>query len=206
VPVLGAVIGAGATVSIDTSSAEVARRGLAAGAHVINDVTALGDPGMAAAIVEARAGVVLMHMRETPATMQRDPVYGDPIAEIRDWLAERVAYARGAGIDASRIAIDPGIGFGKTAGHNLELIAGLDAFAALGQPVLVGLSRKRFLGTLLDLEAGERLEAGLAATAVAVFRGADIVRTHDVRATVRAVRMSAALRAARRTTPSASRA
>jgi dihydropteroate synthase len=196
-PVLEALAGPGAALSVDTASAEVARRALAAGAHAINDVTALGDPQMGSVAAAAGAGIVLMHMRGTPATMQEAPRYRDPVAEIRDWLAERVRAARAAGIALERIAIDPGIGFGKTADHNLALIAGLDAFAALGRPVLVGLSRKRFIGAVLERGVDGRLEGGLAASAIAVFQGAGILRTHDVRETVLAVRMAAALRDAR---------
>jgi dihydropteroate synthase len=196
-PVLEALTGLGAALSVDTTRAEVARRALAVGAHAINDISALGDPEMGPVAAAAGAGVVLMHMRGTPATMQEDPRYQDAVAEIRDWLAERVRAARAAGITLERIAVDPGIGFGKTADHNLALIAGLDAFAALGRPVLVGLSRKRFIGAVLDRDVDGRLEGGLAAAAIAVFQGATIVRTHDVRETVQAVRMAAALRGAR---------
>jgi len=197
-PVLEALAGVtGPCLSIDTSSAQVAARALAAGAHVVNDVTALGDPGMAAAVAGAGAGVVLMHMRGTPADMQRDPRYEDAPAEVADWLSGRVRSARAAGIAESRIAVDPGIGFGKRLEHNLELIARLEACAALGRPVVVGVSRKSFLGTLLDQPVDRRLEGGLAAAAIAVFEGAAVVRTHDVEPTVRAVRVAAALRAAR---------
>jgi len=204
-PVLGPLAGAGAAISVDTASAEVARRALAGGACAVNDISALGDPDMAPAVAATGAGLVLMHMRGTPATMQQDPRYDDVLAEVRGFLEERVRRARAAGIPADRIAVDPGIGFGKTLAHNLELIAGLDTIASLGHPVLVGLSRKRFIGTVLDAEPGERLEGGLAAGAVAVFAGADVLRTHDVHATVRAARMAGALRAARRGTPSAAR-
>lgn len=196
-PVLAPLAAAGATVSVDTASADVARRALDAGAHVVNDVSALGDPGMAAAVAGAGAGIVLMHMRGAPATMQQDPHYDDVIAEVREYLAGRVRAARAAGIEAERIAIDPGIGFGKTLAHNLELIAGLGALRSIGRPVLAGLSRKRFIGAVLDAGIDDRLEGGLAAGAVAVFAGADVLRTHEVRATVRAARMAAALRDAR---------
>ena len=197
-PVLAPLAAAGVVLSVDTASAAVARRALAAGAHAVNDVSALGDPDMAAAVAAAGAGIVLMHMRGTPATMQQDPQYDDVVAEVRAHLFERMRTARAAGIEAERIAVDPGIGFGKALAHNLELIAGLGALCSLGRPVLVGLSRKRFIGAVLEAGAGERLEGGLAAAAVAVFAGADVVRTHDVRETVRAARMAAALRGARR--------
>jgi dihydropteroate synthase len=138
---------------------------------------------------------VLMHMKGTPADMQRDPRYQDAAGEIQDWLAVRMRGAVHAGIDEESIALDPGIGFGKKVEHNLRLLAGLDRLAALGRPVVVGVSRKSFLGKLLDdAPVDQRLEAGLAAAAVAVFRGASVVRTHDVAATLRAVRLAAAIR------------
>lgn len=188
-------------VSVDTASAEVAAWALGAGAHVINDVTGLGDPDMAATLAPTGAGVVLMHLRGTPADMQDDPRYDDVATEVRAHLAARVERAVAAGIAPERLAVDPGIGFGKTAGHNLEILARLSELKALGRPVLVGVSRKRFLGASLGLAVEQRLEAGLAATAIAVFLGAAIVRTHDVTETVRAVRIAAELRAARRETP-----
>jgi dihydropteroate synthase len=202
-PALEALAADGACVSVDTASAAVARRALAAGAAVVNDVSALGDPEMPGVVAEAGAGLVLMHMRGTPRTMQQDPHYGDAAREVREWLGARLAGARRAGIAAERVALDPGIGFGKTPRHNFELLARLEELAALGRPVLVGVSRKSFLGKqegegLPDLPPDQRLDGGLAATAVAVFLGARIVRTHDVAATVRAVRIADRLRAARR--------
>jgi dihydropteroate synthase len=185
-------------ISVDTANAKVAEAVLAAGAEVINDVTALGDEAMAGTVAQARAGIVLMHMRGTPATMQDDPRYDDPSQEIRAWLADRLERARQGGIAEESIALDPGIGFGKTARHNLELLARVDELAALGRPVLVGASRKSFIGKLLDLPVDQRLESGLGAAAVAVFMGARLVRTHDVAPTVRAVRIAEALREARR--------
>ncbi|HEY6865882.1 MAG TPA: dihydropteroate synthase [Candidatus Eisenbacteria bacterium] len=197
-PVLEALAGTpGIAISIDTSSAEVAAHGLAAGACAVNDVTALRDPAMAQVVAERGAGLVLMHMRGTPATMQADPRYDDVAAEVAAHLAGRLEAARGAGVDEACVALDPGIGFGKTARHNFELVARIDRLAALGRPVLVGVSRKSFLAGPEPLAVDERLEAGLAATAVAVFMGARIVRTHDVAATLRAVRIADALRAAR---------
>jgi len=181
----------------DTTLPEVAEMGLTAGAKVVNDVSALGDPAMAGVVAAAQAGLVLMHMKGTPATMQDDPRYANVAVEVEEWLANRLAQARALGIESDAIALDPGIGFGKTARHSLELIAGLERIAELGRPVLVGISRKSFLGRPLDLPVEERLEAGLAATSVAVYLGARIVRTHDVTATLRAVRTADALRAAR---------
>ncbi|HYM79786.1 MAG TPA: dihydropteroate synthase [Candidatus Limnocylindria bacterium] len=185
-------------LSVDTASPWVAERALGAGARVINDVTALGDPAMAQVAVGHDAGVVLMHMRGSPASMQDEPRYDDAATEIASWLGDRLAAARMSGIADEQIALDPGIGFGKSPRHNLELLARLEECVALGRPVAVGVSRKRFIGALLDLPVDERLEGGLAAAAVAVFLGARIIRTHDVRATVRAVRVADALRAARR--------
>ena len=188
----------GPCLCVDTSSAEVASRALELGAHAVNDVTALGDPAMAGVVARCGAGLVLMHMRGTPATMQQDPHYEDAAREVREHLAARLQEARRAGIAAECVALDPGIGFGKTVRHNFELLARLEELATLGRPVLVGVSRKSFLGKTLDLPMDQRLEGGLAAAAVAVFLGARIVRTHDVAATVRAVRVADELRAARR--------
>jgi dihydropteroate synthase len=165
---------------------------------------------MGRVVAGAGAGVVLMHMRGTPRTMQQDPRYDDAAREVAAWLGTRLESARRAGIATERVALDPGIGFGKTPRHNLELLARLGELAALGRPVVVGVSRKSFLGKRgaagagaagarePDLPPDQRLEGGLAATAVAVFLGAGIVRTHDVAATVRAVRIAEQLRAARR--------
>ena len=185
-------------VSVDTMSAAVAERALAAGARVVNDVSGLEDPQMAGVVAAQGAGLVVMHMQGAPATMQAHPHYDDVTREVRDRLAGHCARARAAGIEEESIAIDPGIGFGKTAAHNFELLARLEELGELGRPVLIGVSRKSFLGRELDLPADQRLEAGLAATAIGVFHGARIVRTHDVTPTIRAVRIAAATRAARR--------
>jgi dihydropteroate synthase len=156
---------------------------------------------MAKVVSESGAGIVLMHMRGTPATMQMDPHYQDAAGEIASHLKASMARARAAGIAEECVALDPGIGFGKTARHSFELLARLGEITALGRPVLVGVSRKSFLAEPEPLPVDERLEAGLAATAVAVFQGARLVRTHDVAATLRAVRIADALRAARRDAP-----
>ena len=187
-----------ACLAVDTASAEVADRALELGARVVNDVTALADPGMATVVVRRGAGLVLMHMAGTPATMQRDPHYDDVAREVRGHLATRLEAARAAGVPAGCVVLDPGIGFGKTVQHNFELLARIEEFRSLGRPLLIGVSRKSFLGKTLDLLVNQRLEGGLAAGAVAVFLGARIVRTHDVAATVRAVRIAEALREARR--------
>ncbi len=198
-PVLQALAGdAGACLSVDTGSAEVACRALELGAQVVNDVTALGDPAMAEVVARFGAGLVVMHMQGTPATMQRDPHYDDVAREVRGRLAAKLEEARRAGVAEERVALDPGIGFGKSVRHNFELLARLEEFGSLGRPVVIGVSRKSFLGKTLDLPVDQRLEGGLAATAVAVFLGARIVRTHDVRSTERAVRIADELRAARR--------
>ena len=203
-PVLEPLVAAGGpAISVDTASAEVATYALAAGAHALNDVSALGESNMAKVVADAGAGIVLMHMRGTPATMQHDPHYEDATGEIAAHLGASLARARAAGIAEACVALDPGIGFGKTARHNFELLARLDEITAIGRPVLVGVSRKSFLAAPEPLSVDERLESGLAATAVAVFQGARLVRTHDVAATVRAVRIADALRAARRNAPSA---
>jgi dihydropteroate synthase len=177
-------------ISIDTQKAVVADAALAAGADIINDVSALADPAMVTLAARTGAGVVLMHMQGTPRTMQNDPQYGDVVGEVRAFLASRAEAACGAGIARERILLDPGFGFGKTLAHNAALLRRLDALADLGYPVLVGLSRKRMMQAALHLAKGDRLEAGLACAVMAVERGARIVRTHDVRATVRAVGMA----------------
>lgn len=198
-PVLRALaVDPAVVISVDTASAEVATRALDLGARIVNDVGALSDPAMAAVVAGPGAGLVLMHMRGTPATMQDDPCYDDAAGEVAAWLGARLEAARAAGVDPGQVVLDPGIGFGKTLAHNLELLARLDEIAALGRPVLVGMSRKRFLGALTGRDTPDRLEAGLAAAAVAVFAGAAIVRTHDVAATIPALRVAEALRAARR--------
>ncbi len=197
-PVLEALAGDALALSIDTRSAAVAREALAAGACIVNDVSALSDPRMAAVVAESRAGLVLMHMIGTPETMQDRPAYEDVTHEVRDRLAERLQVARRNGIEDERLAVDPGVGFGKAIRHNLELLARLSELAVLGRPILIGVSRKSFIGKILDLPLDQRIEAGLAAAAVAVFQGARIVRTHEVAATVRAVRMVDAVCGARR--------
>ncbi len=188
----------GALVSVDTTKAAVARAAVAEGADIVNDISALRfDPAMAAVIAETGTGVILSHMQGTPATMQAAPHYGDVVAEVRAFLAERAAEAEAAGIPAGRIVIDPGIGFGKTTRHNLELLDRLDALAALGRPVCVGFSRKAFIGNVLGLPPDERLEGTIAAAVLSVARGAHILRVHDVAPVTRAVRMAEAILASR---------
>jgi dihydropteroate synthase len=181
-------------ISIDTRKAAVARAALAAGAAVVNDVSAgRDDPDLLGVAAKARAPVVLMHMQGTPATMQDDPRYDDVVAEVEAFLAERCAAAEAAGVAHEALVVDPGIGFGKRDHHNYALLANLARLTRLGHPVLVGTSRKGFIGRALGAPMHERLE-GTAATVVwAVERGARIVRVHDVRHIVRTVRMTEAL-------------
>jgi dihydropteroate synthase len=177
-------------VSIDTYRARVAQEALAAGACIVNDITAFGaEPAMGEVTAAAGAAAVLMHMRGTPATMQDEPSYEDLVGEVAFFLRSAIERATDAGLGADQIAIDPGIGFGKTTEHNLELLRRLPELAVLGKPILVGTSRKGFIGSILDLPVEERLEGALATAAYAVVQGARIVRVHDVRSTVRAVRM-----------------
>jgi dihydropteroate synthase len=188
-------------ISVDTVKPAVARRALDAGADVINDITALADPGMVDAAVGAGAAMVLMHMRGTPRTMQRDTVYDDVVLEVRDRLVETAESARAAGISGGKIAVDPGLGFGKDAAGNLELLRRLPELVAAGWPVLVGASRKRFIGAVLDLPVDDRLEGSLAIAALAAWSGARLIRVHDVRETVRVVRMVDAVRYPRTSGP-----
>ncbi len=168
-------------LSVDTRKAEVAESALANGADIVNDVTALGgDPRMAEVAARAGAGVVLMHMQGTPETMQSEPRYGDVAAEVKASLSEAVARAERAGIASDAIVVDPGIGFGKTLSHNLTLLNELDTLAELGKPILVGTSRKGFIGKLLSSEAEARIFGTAASVAAAILRGASIVRVHDV--------------------------
>jgi dihydropteroate synthase len=187
----------GACVSVDTASAWVAERAVAAGAKVVNDVSALGDSEMAGVVAQAGAGLILMHMRGEPRTMQADPHFQDVRREVSAFLIERARAAEAAGVAKAAIALDPGIGFGKTLAHNLALLAGVGELAEHGYPVVIGASRKSFLGRLLDHPVEDRLAGGLAIAAITAFAGARIVRTHDVAATLDAVKVAAALRGAR---------
>jgi dihydropteroate synthase len=181
VPAVRAVAALGVPVSVDTAKASVAEAALEAGAAVINDVTALGDPGMGRVVAASGAGLVLMHMLGTPRSMQKDPNYDDVAVEVAAFLNERRDRAEDLGVGRDRIVLDPGIGFGKTLRHNLELLARLEVLTALGSPVLVGASRKRFLGTLTGVEAAERrLSGSLAAAVAARLGGAVVFRVHDV--------------------------
>ena len=177
-------------ISIDTCKAAVAERAVEAGARIINDVTALaGDSRMASVAAASRAGVVLMHMRGTPRTMQDDPRYDDVVAEVVEYLQARVNAAVEAGVRFEALAVDPGIGFGKTVEHNLDLLAQLERFAALERPILVGLSRKSFIGRITGREVHDRTIASIAGAVYAVQRGAHLVRVHDVKETCEALRL-----------------
>jgi dihydropteroate synthase len=186
----------GAPVSIDTAKADVARRALALGAQMVNDVTGLrGDPAMAGVVAEAGAYVCLMHMQGEPRTMQEEPRYDDVVSDVAGFLEDRLAFAVSQGIGEEHVCLDPGIGFGKTPDQNLELLRRLDALVALGRPVLVGLSRKSTVGkTLGDGNARVGSAEGSLGAAVAAFdRGASIFRVHDVRAHVHALSLAAAV-------------
>ena len=168
-------------ISVDTYKSKVAREALSAGACVINDITALhGDPNMCQIIADAHAGVILMHMQGVPATMQKAPTYQNVVAEVHAWLTEVASQAVDRGIDSSRIMIDPGIGFGKTFDHNLEILRHLMQFRGLGYPMLVGVSRKKFIGRILDLPVHQREEGTAATVAWSIINGANVVRVHDV--------------------------
>lgn len=182
-----------ARISIDTMKAAVAAEALDAGADLVNDVSALADPAMLATVVAREAPIVLMHMRGTPRTMQRDTDYDDVVAEVAAHLGEIACRAVGSGVDSDKIVLDPGIGFGKSLDGNVALLAGLSRIALCGWPLLVGASRKSFLGKMLDLPVDDRLEPGLAVAGWAAARGAHILRVHDVRQTVRIVRTVDAL-------------
>ncbi|HKX59158.1 MAG TPA: dihydropteroate synthase [Steroidobacteraceae bacterium] len=184
-------------VSIDTRKPGVMRRAVEAGASLVNDVGALRAPGAIEAVAGSGAAVCLMHMQGEPGTMQDAPRYADVVTEVREFLRRRVAACEAAGIGRARIAVDPGFGFGKSLEHNLALLAGLPVIAADGLPLLVGLSRKRMIGTLTGRGDGERLAGSLAAAVVAAQNGARIVRAHDVRETVDALRVVAAAGAMR---------
>jgi dihydropteroate synthase len=195
VPVLEGLAGE-VSVSIDTAKAEVARRALDLGAELVNDVTALrGDPELAGVVADSGSYFCLMHMLGEPRTMQVDPRYEDVVAEVAAFLEERLRFAVDAGIAEERICLDPGFGFGKTVEHNFELLRRLGEIAALGRPVVVGISRKRSLGRILgDPQATTGpLSASLAAAVAAYERGATILRVHDVRETVEALTVAAAV-------------
>lgn len=195
VPVVEALAAEGIPVSVDTSKPEVMRAALAAGASMVNDVRALLEPGAMEVVASSGAAVCLMHMRGTPETMQVETAYADVVAEVRDFLARRAAACERAGIARNRIVVDPGFGFGKGVAENLALLRRLRDLVAAGYPVLAGLSRKSTIGAITGRSLGDRLAGSLAAALMAVERGAAIVRVHDVRETVDALRVYAAVAA-----------
>jgi dihydropteroate synthase len=192
-PVVAGLAGK-ATVSIDTSKAPVAEAAIAAGAEIVNDVTALrGDSEMAGLCAERGVGVVLMHMPGTPRTMQDNPSYGDVVDEVKAFLVARTEAAVAAGIQEERIWLDPGIGFGKTVEHNLELLRRLGELRELGRPLVIGTSRKSFIGKIDGSEVGERLGGTIASSVLAAAEGADVLRVHDVAEVGQAIKLSEAV-------------
>jgi dihydropteroate synthase len=195
IPVVTAVAKAvSVPISVDTSKAVVAKAAIDAGAVMVNDVTALrGDPAMVDAIVVSGVGVVLMHMQGTPQTMQKAPKYHDVVEEVEDFLAERVRFALERGVAKNQIMLDPGIGFGKTLAHNLDLLAQLRTFTKLGFPLLVGPSRKGFIGELVEQSVQDRAWGTAGAIALAVEQGAHVLRVHDVAGMKDVVKVAAAI-------------
>lgn len=184
---------AGVPLSIDTYKPEVMRAAIAAGADIVNDVRALQEPGALEIVAGSNAGACLMHMQGTPQTMQVDPQYDDVVATVNTFLAQRLAAAEAAGIVRERIVLDPGFGFGKKTEHNLQLLQQLDKTLQIGRPLLVGLSRKSVLGQITGGDVDVRLHASLAASVISTMKGARIVRVHDVKATVDALKVVAAV-------------
>jgi dihydropteroate synthase len=194
IPVVQALVATGAVVSIDTSKPDVARAALEAGAEIINDVTAAATRGMTELLAQSGAGVVLMHMKGTPRTMQRDPTYEDVVGEVAAFLESRAEEVMNAGVDRASIAIDPGIGFGKTVTHNLELIDRLEQLAGMGFPVVLGSSRKTFLGRVAGVEDPTGRDGVTAVTTALGFeRGARVFRVHDVVSSRAALSLAAAI-------------
>jgi len=184
----------GAPISVDTTKAEVARRALDAGAALVNDVSALrADPAMVEVVAELGAPVCLMHMQGAPKTMQEDPHYDDVVDDVLQFLEERMAFALARGVAEDQLLLDPGIGFGKTVEHNLTLLRHLDRFVALGRPVVLGTSRKRFLGAILGSEPGDRVIGTVATTVIGLLAGAHVFRVHDVKPNFEALRVALAV-------------
>lgn len=193
IPVVEALVGLGAPVSVDTVKPAVMCAAIAAGAAIINDINALRTPGALEAVVVSNVGVCLMHMQGEPRSMQQAPVYADIVGEVEAFLLERCAALESAGVDASRVALDPGFGFGKTLEHNLRLFRSMPRVRAHGYPLLVGVSRKSMLGAVTGRAVGERLPASIVSAVLAAQRGAAILRVHDVAATRDALAMWAAI-------------
>ncbi len=192
-PVLEGLRDISVPISIDTYKPEVMRQALAAGASMVNDVNALQAAGALDVVAQTAAAVCLMHKQGAPQNMQQQPHYQEIISEVSNFLRERIVAAAEAGIASERLLVDPGFGFGKTLGHNLAMLKNMQAFTALGVPVLAGLSRKSMLGTITGREVGERVAVSVAAALIAVQRDASIVRVHDVRETVDALRVWSAI-------------
>jgi dihydropteroate synthase len=194
VPVVRELAAEGFRISVDTSKAVVAEAALDAGASIVNDVTALrGDPAMAVLCAERDATVILMHMLGEPRTMQEDPRYDDVAGDVKAFLAERLGAAVAAGIDEERVWLDPGIGFGKTGPHNMELLRRLGELGELGRPLVVGTSRKSFIGKVDGSPAGERLGGTIASSVLAATEGAEVLRVHDVAEVRQALAVAAAI-------------
>lgn len=194
IPVIQALQGrVNVPISIDTYKPEVMRAAIAAGADLVNDIKALQEDGALEAVKNSTVGICLMHMQGTPQTMQIDPHYDDVVAEVKTFLNQRLQILLNAGIEKNRILLDPGFGFGKTREHNIRLVKELDQLLDLGQPLLVGLSRKSVLGKLTGGDESQRLHASVAAAVVSAMKGAYVVRVHDVRATVEAMKVVAAV-------------
>jgi dihydropteroate synthase len=193
-PVVSDLAGRGHEVSIDTSKLAVAEAALDAGASIVNDVTALrADPEIGALCADRGAGLVLMHMQGTPRTMQLEPAYDEVVGDVKAFLAERLEAATAAGVAEERIWLDPGIGFGKTLDHNLELLRRLGELRDLGRPLVVGTSRKSFIGKLDGSEVGDRIGGTIASSILALAEGADVLRVHDVHEVSQAARLAAAI-------------
>ena len=181
-------------ISVDTYKPTVAKEALQAGAKIINDITGLQkNPEMADVISQFDAGVIIMHMQGSPITMQKNPSYKNVIQEVKEFLEQSVKISKAAGIYSDQIAIDPGIGFGKDQKHNLEILSKLEKFIELGHPILIGVSRKSFIGNILKLPPEGRLEGSLAASVIGVTKGASIVRTHDIKETRNAIKVTEAI-------------
>jgi len=195
-PVIEALAGSvGVPISVDTMKADVARRALDAGATIINDVSALRyDDAMVDVVAGTGCPVCIMHMQGMPKTMQEDPRYDDVVDEVLRFLEERLTYLLARGVSEEQVMIDPGIGFGKTVAHNLALLDGLSRFTALGRPILLGASRKRFLGAILGAEPGERVIGTVATTVIGYLAGAHVFRVHDVKPNFEALRVALAVR------------
>ena len=196
IPVIEGLRGArpDAAISIDTRHPNVAAEAVAVGAVIVNDISGGTDPDMVRVAAQGTAGMVLMHMQGDPRSMQVDPRYDDVVAEVHEYLRERVEAALFGGVQAEQLCVDPGIGFGKTLEHNLALLGSLDRLRDLEAGLVIGVSRKRFIGTLTDADdPTDRLEGSLAAAVLAAAAGADVIRAHDVRATVRALRVADAI-------------